>query len=402
MIKTGKARLNLLFIIFIFFGIAYTVIDPLIPFFSQKLRIGYDRIGLILFASSAISLVSTFASGILSDRYSIKRIVFIGLLIMLGGFLIYGIYFSLIILIMAVIFFRTGCGILDSSIHAYVSKLFYKEHSPIFIKLDFFWYVGAIIGPLIIGIMLYFDIDPGYTFLFFAAAVLAVTVLFYRYCEDINISSETGSPAEISIAMNKKNAKKTVASDYAAILKNPVILLTCTGLFFYIGIFSILSTWLTTYFADLGVPLSFGSLILSVFWAFNALGVFITGKIVQRTNDTVLLLVCSGVGCISAVIYSLIPVIYIKIIFLIIQAIFYSSLFPLLNAVAVHEDAKKSGTILGVTLSICIIGLIVFQPLSGYVMEYFGRQGINYLLISTASANLAAVYILFRFKVKNA
>ncbi|MBM3706147.1 MAG: MFS transporter [Actinobacteria bacterium] len=392
MIKTGKIRLSLLFSIFIFFGIAHTVIDPLIPLFSQRLGIGYDRIGLILFASSAFSLFSTFASGILSDRYSLKRIILAGLIMVLAGFLIYGVYFSLAVMIITVVLFRVGCGILDSSIHAYVAKLFVRQHSPIFIRLDFYWYIGAIIGPLVVGILLFFNADPGYSFLFFAAAVLLITVLFYRYCDDINAACETRDVP----------ARNTFISDYIIIVKNPVIVLACAALFFYIGIFSILSTWLTTYFADLGVPLSFGSIILSAFWAFNALGVFVTGKIIHRTDEINLLLVCSGTGCLSAIIYSLVPVITVKIIFLIIQAIFYASIFPLLNAVSVHEDVKKSGTILGLTLSVCIVGLIVFQPLSGFIMEYYGRQGINYLLISTALANFTALLLLFKFKGRNA
>jgi MFS family permease len=101
-------------------------------------------------------------------------------------------------------------------------------------------------------------------------------------------------------------------------------------------------------------------------------------------------------GVISTIVYCLVPVIYVKVVFLIFQAVFYSSLFPLLNAVAVHENVEASGTVLGTTISVSIVGLIVFQPLTGYLMEWFGKNGINYLLLGVAVIVFAAIFILFK------
>ena len=120
--RLQKRTINILFLSFVFFGIAFTLIDPLIPVISERLDIGYDKIGLILFASSALSLGATFLSGRFSDRYDLKKIITTGLIILVFGFFIYGIYFGLLTLILTVVFFRVGCGILDSSIHAFVSK----------------------------------------------------------------------------------------------------------------------------------------------------------------------------------------------------------------------------------------------------------------------------------------
>ncbi|MCL4377564.1 MAG: MFS transporter, partial [Actinobacteria bacterium] len=372
--RNRNNTLKLLFNIFIFFGIAYTVIDPLIPLISDKLNIGYDKIGLILFISSSFSLLSTFVSGKLSDKYNLKKIIFTGLFIIFTGFLIYGFYFSLVILILTVIFFRVGSGIIDSSIHTYVAKMFYREHSPIFVRLDFFWYIGAIIGPVVISLALFLKIDPKYIFFLFAAIAFIVLILFYKYCSDLrgcNDLRNLKSSKDSEIHNIFKESTRLSSISYHKIIRNPIIVLVCFGLFFYIGIFTVLSTWLTTYFAELNIPVSFGSTILSVFWAFNALGVFITGKIVSKTREVNLILIYSIVGGLSTIIYSLIPFVYVKIIFLIFQAIFYSSLFPLLTAVAAHENVESSGTILGFILSFSVTGLIVFQPLSGYMIEYF-------------------------------
>ena len=297
-------------------------------------------------------------------------------------------------------FFRVGYGILDSSIHAYVSKLHFGEHSPIFIRLDFFWYIGAIIGPLVISILLFFDVDPKWAFLLFAFATVITTVFFYlsyrAVPEAISKEEIRASEENKALSANSRTNNYISKSNYSMILKNPVIILVCLGLFFYIGIFSILSTWLTTYFADFNIPVSSGSVILSAFWAFNALGVFLTGKLLKKSNEKSLIMIYSIIGFISAVAYSLIPLTYLKIVFLIFQAVFFSSFFPLLNAIAVHEDLKLSGTILGVTISIAIVGLVVFQPLTGFIVEYLGNTGIDYLLMATALASLTTTAVLYR------
>ena len=194
--KESTNSLKIFFVIFIFFGIAYTIIDPLIPLISERLGIGYDRIGLILFASASISLVSTFLSGRFSDKYDIKKIIMTGIILTSAGFLIYGVFFSFLIFLLTVIFFRVGSGILDSSVHAYVSKRYPRRQSALFVKLDLFWYLGAITGPLAVSIFLYTGLNVSYVFLGFLAAIIIALFLFIKFYavleEKIKSGKETG------------------------------------------------------------------------------------------------------------------------------------------------------------------------------------------------------------------
>ena len=408
--ENGKNKLNILFATFIFFGIAFTIIDPLIPLISEKLGIGYDRIGLILFASSSISLAATFLSGRFSDRYDIKKIIISGIAITATGFLIYGIVFSFVVFLLTVVFFRIGCGILDSSVHAYVSKSFKNQQSALFIKLDMFWYIGAVISPLFVSILLYLDIDTRYAFMGFFVLILLVLLLFFKFFNGLKQNSQNDfkNPVEKNkkTAVEKQEDSKTIAGEqlnrfvghgntYVKIIKNPVILLCTAGLFFYIGIFSLLSTWLTTYFADFGISVAFSSAVLSGFWAFNAISLFITGRIIRRFNEKKFILLCAIIGAICTVFYSMFQNIYVKIIFLVLQAIFYSSFFPILNSIAVRQNEKSCGTVLGITLSASVIGLVFFQPVSGSVMEYFGKDGVNYLLLATSVLLLVSILTLY-------
>lgn len=406
--KPNKSYLNLLFIIFILFGIAYTLIEPLIPLISEKLAIGYDKIGLILFVSSSVSFAAVFISGRLSDKFDLKKIILTGLAILVLGFFIYGIIFSLAVLIATIILFKAGGGILDSSIHACIAKLFPVKQSHLFIKLDFFWYIGAIAGPLIISVILFLKINTQYVFLFFACFTLIITLLFLKFSGylkkrisvDKSLKFQHSNTGQVKSFKQREQQLKKPFKPYSRILKNPLIICCCAGLFFYMGIISILSTWLTAYFKGLGVGLSYGSILLSAFWAFNALGVILTGKILLKTNEASLLLLLSIFSTASSFIYSLVPITYIKIIFLIMQAVSYSGFFALLNSLAVKEEPDLSGTILGITISVAVFSQIIFQPLNGFTMQYFGLAGINYLLMICAAALFASTIFLFKISAK--
>ena len=389
--KAKNRTVNLLLNIFIFYGIIYTIIDPLIPLISEKLKIGYDKIGLILLLASVASLLSTFISGKLCDRYSIKRIILIGLIALLGGFVLYSIYLNLIFFILTVVLFRIGWGILDAGVHTYASQLFYKNHSPLFIKLDFFWYIGAIIGPIVISAMLFLKIDTKYAFIFFAVLFLAVIIFFWKLCPQLFVKKIEETESFECVQDSVKKEKKTLY-----ILKNPIILFTCISLFLYIGILSGLSVWLTTYFTFLNIPVSFGSVLLSFFWVFSALGVFFAGKLITRSNEISLLVVGSIVGAASTVLYTFLPLVYLKIVFLMLLAFCYASFFPLLIALAVHENPGASGSILGTIISAAITGTIIFQPLIGYMAQYFGKATINYVIFIAAVIEIPVVIVLFK------
>jgi len=206
--------------------------------------------------------------------------------------------------------------------------------------------------------------------------------------------------SEINGFRQNKNEVKRPLKPYSIIFKNPIIISSCAGLFFYLGIFSVLSTWLTAYFQSLGVDISYGSLILSGFWAFNAFGVIIAGKLLLKTNETSLLLLFSIFGAVSSVLYSAIPLIYIKIVFLVMQAILYSGFFPLLNAIAVKEDPDLSGSILGITISVSVLSQIIFQPLTGFILQNSGLNGINILLVVCAAALFISTFSLFKVSSK--
>lgn len=389
--KTKSRTVNQLLNIFLFYGIIYTIIDPLIPLISEKLKIGYDKIGLILLLASVASLLSTFISGRLCDRYDIKIVILIGMVVLFAGFILYSIYLTLIFFILTVVLFKTGSGIVDAGVHTYAAQLFYKNHSPLFLKLDLFWYIGAITGPILISAMLFLKLDTKYAFIFFAVIFLVMIIFFWKLGPHLFVrrTDENDSIQHTQYFGKKENTT-------FKILKNPIILFSCIALFLYVGMLTGLSTWLTTYFTFLNIPVSFGSVLLSFYWASSAIGVFLTGKFISRSNEISLLVIGSIVGAACVVLYTFLPVAYLKIAFLMLLAFCYASFFPLLTALAVHENPDASGSILGIIISASIVGTVVFQPLIGYMVQYFGKATINYTIFIAALIEIPVMIVLFK------
>ncbi len=385
--KTKRQTLIIFYYILVFFGISIIVIDPLIPIIAEEMNVGFDRIGIALFIGSIAALIANFITGRLSDRVDIKKLVLLGLFYLFLGFTLFGIYLNFIIFIIVTILLRVGFSIIDTSVHSFSSKLFKKDVSRVFLKLDIAWYSGAVIGPLVISGILYFEFLPKYLFLILAFVYLVFIAVFYKICPKKKILDNDSSQNK-NIPGSHENSLR--------VLKNPAVIMGSLVLFFFMGSVMGLSTWMTTYFLSFGIKIAYGSAILSIYWLFSIIGMIITTRLVAKYREINILFYSCFAGIICLAMFSFIPFVYIKIAALALQAIFFAAIFPLTTAISAKRDPKNSGTILGFTIAFAFAGSIVFQPLYGYVAEYFGKEYIAYIALAGTLIGFVFVSILFR------
>jgi len=391
-IKTKRQTLKTFYFIYTIFGLSIVMIDPLIPIISEQIDVGFDKIGIALFLGSLATLISNFIAGRLSDRIDIKKLVLFGLILLFLGFTLFGIYLNYILFIIILILLRIGFGTIDTAIHSFSSKLYKKDVSKIFLNLDIGWYSGAFLGPLIVSAVLFFDFLPRYLFFITAFAYLVSIIVFYRICPKKKIQDDSMS----AIKDNAPSRRKGLNA-----IRDPKVIISGIILFFYIGAIMGLSTWLTTYFLDLGIRVAYGSAILSIFWFFSIIGMIITTRIVSRLKEITILFYGCLAGTICLALFSFIPGVYIKIVILAIQAVFFSGIFPLTTSISIQGGRENSGTILGFVIALAFAGSIVFQPLFGYVAEYFGKNNIVFIALGGAILGLIFTFILFRMVRKD-
>jgi len=386
-IKTKKQNLTTFYLIFILFGLSIIAIDPLIPIIAEQIQVGFDRIGIALFIGSIATLLSNFIAGSLSDRFDIKKLVLFSLILLCAGFIIFSTYLNYGMFILVIILLRVGFGTLDTTIHCFSAKLFKKDISRVFLKLDIAWYFGACLGPFIISVVLFFDFLPKYLFFIFALAYAIFIVVFYKICPKRKIHDDLQDSNRVPHMSDNKRF---------SVLKDPVVIIGSLVLFFYLGALMGFSSWMTTYLLSFGIKVAYGSAILSMYWFFSIIGMIITIRIISRIREITILLSGCLAGTICLSIFCFVPNFYLKIVILAMQAIFFAGIFPLTVSISVKRDKENSGTILGFTIAIAFAGSIIFQPIYGYIAEFLGKNYLVYLALGGSIIGLVFTIILFR------
>jgi len=389
-----KKTIRLFYSITVLWGIAAISIDPLIPIISRELNIGYDRIGLMLFAGYVFSLISSLLTGYLCDRVNLKKVILASTLILFMGFFIFGFKISIAILIISLILQKSGSSSIDSSMHSFVAKVYHNMHAPIFIKIDIMFCAGSIISPLLISFLLFFNISYRYIFFLFAAGIGVLILLLFLNLKKIDIKK---------IITENQKSSEVVENSAAPVKKensNAIIALSCIAIFFSIGCFSGASSWFTTYLSSFNIGVAYGSIWLSLMWAVSVISLIGILKIFKRTNEITLLLFGGILGVIMLSVTALSTNVVIKVVFLLLHAGCYSCFFSMLTSIATYEAKKAKGAVLGLIITCSFTGSTIFQPMLGYFAQYFGSGSVIYVLIAGYTLSLVFIILLFYFLKK--
>lgn len=390
--RNKRQPFKIFYFIFILFGLSTLTIDPLIPVIAEELKVGYDKIGIAFFIGSIAVLVSTFIAGRLSDKFDIKKIIIFGIFLLVIGLLIFGLYLNYFVFIIVLVLIRGGFGAIDTSIHAYSSRFSPNNISRVFIILDIFWFLGASLGPILISVSLFLDIDPKFVFLFLSLAFAITLIILYKYCPSVKAGSKESA--------RNTAFKKTWAKVMISIIKNPVVLLCCLVLFLNLGGTLGFSSWFTTYFLAFKISVALSSAFLSLYWFFSIAGLLIVNQLIKRLKEIDILLWGCSIGIVCLIFFIIVPNIYLKILFLSIQSLAFAGIFSLTTSIVVQEVPVDSGTVLGFVIAGAFSGTIVFQPIFGYVAEYKGEEMTVFVALAGVVLGLIAVFILFKLLKK--
>ena len=388
-----NSALIILYFIFLVFGIATSSVDPLIPLIAEELNVGFDSIGIALFIGMIFLLVANYTAGKLGDSFDTKKIILIGIILILAGFLLFGLYINFIIFILVMVIIRLGYGTIDASIYTYVSQFYLKNRGSIFVKLNLLWYLGCVLGPVFVSTTLFLNIRSRNIFLLISFLFAVLAVLFFIIAP--GKSSLNTYDRSNSNETKTKNQNEAGSVRLILLIKNPVIMTSAILLFFYAGSIFGLSAWLTTYFSAFDVQVKYGSAILSIYWLFSIIGLIITNKLLKKFSEIKILTLGYIIGVFCLLIVSLTPIIYIKIIFLALQALFLSSIFPLAKSIPVEEAPAAAGAIIGLILAIQGSGMMIFQPILGYIAEHIGKNYTIYAVLIGLVLGLTCNIILF-------
>ena len=159
------------------------------------------------------------------------------------------------------------------------------------------------------------------------------------------------------------------------------------------------SAWLTTYFISFNIAVSLGSLFVAIYWFSTFIGLQILSKIIGRIREEKVLFY-GGMVCVASLIcFSLINIIYIKIIFLMLVGVSIAGVYPLCGALSVSANPKSAGTSSGITIAMGLVGGLIVSPVMGFVAQYLSKSYVPYVLIIFAVLGTIMSAILLRISL---
>ena len=242
--------------------------------------------------------------------------------------------------------------------------------------------LGAFIGPIILFLLLYFGI--WWRIIFVIVFISLIILLLFLLRIDYPGPYQHSKPGD-----------RLKFRDFM----NPVIITGAFVLFFHNGVIMMVGSWLTTYFATFGVLLKYSSIIVAFYWLSILIGRILTQKIIKKMDEKLFLIITGFLSTIALSVIAFTVNIIIKIIFSFLLGLFIGGIFPILLSILFSTGPKIIGRIFSFLGFVGYGSVMVFQLLSGYFVENFGKESVIY--IQFANSGLCLFFILLMVRSSN-
>ncbi|MHB8279377.1 MAG: MFS transporter [Candidatus Humimicrobiaceae bacterium] len=410
-----KKNLKLFYLAYFILGFVIPIFDPLYPYFSRSFNVGYDKIGLVFFGGSLTAIISMISAGRISDKFPLRKLFLWSFAISFAGFAVFGIFHNFTGLIITVIIVNVGLNIFWPAAYAKVFHDHNENYSTMYVKLERFYYLATALGPLLISLLLYLNLSPRYIFAFLLLLFILLFSIFYvgyrdktsnalhavylktKQAQNVNADNRAGQKPSLSKNLNKH--KKEKLHKKITRFFTPVVIFANISLTLFGGVMTGTSAWLTTYFTSFNIAVSLSSIFVAIYWFSTFIGLQILSKIIGKIREEKVLFYGGIVSVVSLICFSLINIIYIKIIFLMLVGISIAGIYPLCGAITVNANPKSAGTSSGVTIAMGLLGGLIVSPVMGFVAQYLSKSYVPYVLIILAVLGTIMSAILLRINL---
>jgi fucose permease len=333
-------------------GLWVTSFGPALPFLAREADVGLGTAGVILTAVAAGSISASAVTSLRLGRVDSRLLIAIGLAIAAVGLAGIAVASTLPLLLASAVVLGTGDGFVVAATHALVTIT--SEDVPRGInKLNVFFALGAIVGPLWAGATL--DLTDDVTLTYAGLAVFIVASAVFAW-----MTPRAGAPGDEHLVIKWKRS----------------FVLMSLLLFCYVGAEIGLGAWVSSYtekVAEAGVMA--GALVTCGYWGALALGRLATGALL-RTQDAarLLLLAIAGAGLSGLILTAFGDVLAVAFAAAFVTGLAFGPIWPLAMAVGLKEGTTST-TAAMVTFGNS--GALVFPVMQGAILASAGaREGV--------------------------
>ncbi|MEO8456877.1 MAG: MFS transporter [Chloroflexota bacterium] len=348
-------------------GLWVTSFGPALPFIAREANVGLGTAGFVLTAVAGGSISASALVSLRLGRVDSRLLIALGLGVASLGLAALAVAPSFALMLLAAVLLGTGDGLVVAATHALVTIV--GDDVPRAInRLNVFFALGAIVGPLWAGASLSLTDDITLTYAGLAVAVLACGAFCWR-------TPRAGAAGE----------------EHLVITINRSVAVMGLVLFCYVGAEIGLGAWVSSYterVAEAGVMA--GALVTCGYWGALAIGRVATGRLLQSHDAARLLaLAIAAAGASGLVLAIFGDVLAVAFAAAFVTGLAFGPIWPLSMAIGVHEGTTSTTAAM---VTIGNSGALVFPVIQGAVLASAGpREGV------AVTPALCAMMLTFMF-----
>ncbi len=372
---------------FVSLGISAALIGPALPTLSARSGVSIEQLGLIFSTMSLGYLSSAPIIHFFAPRLGFRNMLFLSPFLVVIAMILLGIGQSFLLFCAAT--FLLGLGLSGTQVtYNSLIGLQYEgsKAAGVLNRLNAFFGVGALIGPLIVA--------SGYKWLgnadiaFWSSALAALP---------LSIGAIALGPTLRSLRTNEADHAGTPPSVHTRqVITSPIVWMMCAVMGLYVGCEVAFSGWATEFTArTLTINAAQAAISVSLFWMGLAISRYFTDvfvKHIRPVNFMVATVVVSGIGLMMMLTSQTLPVLAYAGAFLVGAG--FGPIYPTLIAIGIQRFRNAAQLVTSVLTSAGSLGSLFLPTLTGYVL--IGNPANAWLLLAVVLVILVGLWLVVR------
>ncbi len=373
------------FLAFFVFGFTDNLKGPLLPEMLRSGDFSYSQGGTILFAGYLGFILSTLATGVLSDVISNRSVLRLAAISLCVGSLGFGSATSYLALILCMGISGIGLGAIELGANGLMIELHDKDRGRYLNLLATFHGCGSLLVPLYVAWML--SRGNSWQWVYGSTFLLAAPLLAIFWSSGRSTATRAG--AELRAAWNWREFGSTLARTGFSLRMRYYYLIIAS----YVAVELSVAAWMMEYLQnDRGMSVGKSSVYLSSFFVLLMAGRFLGSFVVDRFQPLriVFIAIAASAVCLTVAIFASPHF----VVFFPLSAFFMSIVFPTVTAAVTREHVGRTGTILGLLFACGGVGGAVGPWTVGLLSDAVGLQlGLTAPLFFATLALLAILLL---------
>lgn len=375
------------YLIFIVLGIPDGMLGVAWPSMRATYGVALGQMGVLLLASTAGFLLTSFSVGRMIALVGIVRLLMVAVVVRGAGLIGIGLAPEWWLLVLAAFCFGIGSGVLDAGMNTY----FAMNLSPRLMNwLHACFGLGAMIGPILMTSLLSSGAGWRAGYVIVGVVQASIVILLIVRAKDWQQQAPSGTVAADNPNIPHKR--------YLATLSRPIVWVNVALFFCYAGVEATAGNWSFTLFTEgRGASVAVAGFWVSFYWASFTFGRLFFGFIADRVNvlNTVRLMMV--IALISTLFIWWNPVDWVSYAALATLGFAMAPVFPLMiSSTPLRLGVADATNAIGVQVGAAALGIAVLPGLAGVLAQQMGIAVIAPYMVTAAIVMLVLQEIAVR------